>query len=542
MVSTCKFDDLDCLVIGSGPAAMAAVMALIAKGRKVTILDVGTNLEDERQTTIDRMASQKPEDWDAGDLSSITGRGHSDKEPIHSKTAYGSSFSFDHRGEAVDVRWVNKGGFNYSLAVGGLSNVWGSAMLPYRQKDIEDWPICLDDLEDHYRAVMDFVPCTRYEDELETILPSYSVQQNTIKLSEQGNSFLHDLSRSNSILRRTGIYHGKSRLAIRASDGNGQSHCQYCNLCLSGCPYGLIYSSAHTLRNLLADKKVEYLKNHFVEKLETAGDNVTVTGRNLETGTTFTIHAQRVFLGAGVLPTAKIVLNSLGLFETPVALLDSQYFIYPVLRLRKPVAVESERMHTTSQVIMEVDDARISPYLIHLQIYGYSSFLHAELNRTFLKWFLKIPWLRRQFLGRLMIAQGFMHSEESGDVELTLKKSQTRGSFLSAKARRSGHTLATTLKVGLKLLRNTLNTRTLPLLPGLQFPKPGSGYHSGGTFPMRENPGKRETDTLGRLPSLQRVHLVDSSVFPSIPATSITMSVMANAHRIATLACTLDEA
>jgi len=541
MVSTCKSDDLDCLVIGSGPAAIAAAMALIAKGRKVTILDVGTKLEDERRTTIDRMALQNPEDWDAGDLSSITGREHSDSEPIHSKTAYGSSFSFDHRGEAVDVRWVNQGGFNYSLAVGGLSNVWGSAMLPYRQKDIEGWPIRLDDLEDHYRAVMDFVPCTRKEDELESILPCYSQQQNSINLSKQGDSLLRDLQRSNPQLRKSGIYHGQSRLAIRASDSDGQSHCQYCSLCLSGCPYGLIYSSAHTLRNLLADKKVEYLSNHFVEKLESIGNKVIVTGRNLETGTPFTIHAGRVFLGAGVLPTAKIVLNSLGLFETPVALLDSQYFIYPLLRLRKPEAVESERMHTTSQVVMELDDARISPYLVHLQIYGYSSFLHAELNRTFLKWFLKIPWFRRQFLGRLMIAQGFMHSDESGDVELTLKKSPTPGSFLSAKARRSGHTLATTLKVGLKLLRNTLNTRTLPLLPGLQFPKPGSGYHSGGTFPMRENPGKRETDILGRLPSLQRVHLVDSSVFPSIPATSITMSVMANAHRIATLASTLDE-
>ncbi len=65
--------------------------------------------------------------------------------------------------------------------------------------------------------------------------------------------------------------------------------------------------------------------------------------------------------------------------------------------------------------------------------------------------------------------------------------------------------------------------------PGL----PGRGYHSGGTFPMRANPRYRETDCLGRPFGFERVHLVDASVFPTIPAGPITFSAMANAVRIA---------
>jgi len=49
---------------------------------------------------------------------------------------------------------------------------------------------------------------------------------------------------------------------------------------------------------------------------------------------------------------------------------------------------------------------------------------------------------------------------------------------------------------------------------------------------MRAQPGELETDTLGRLPRWQRIHLVDASVLPDVPATQITFSVMANAHRI----------
>jgi len=191
-------------------------------------------------------------------------------------------------------------------------------------------------------------------------------------------------------------------------------------------------------------------------------------------------------------------------------------------------------------LFVELDDPAISDGLVHLQVYGYSSFLHGELNRTFLRWPLKSAFFRRQFLGRLMLAQGFIHSADSGVVRLTLKKTPDGRPFLSARAMRCRHTLASTLRIGLKLLGNALRMRTLVLLPGLQYPKPGSGYHSGGTFPMREKPAHLETDLLGSLPSLPGVHIVDSSVLPSIPATTITMSVMANAHRIAVAACKLD--
>jgi choline dehydrogenase-like flavoprotein len=49
---------------------------------------------------------------------------------------------------------------------------------------------------------------------------------------------------------------------------------------------------------------------------------------------------------------------------------------------------------------------------------------------------------------------------------------------------------------------------------------------------MRAQPGKFESDVLGRPQGWTRVHTVDASVLPAVPATTITFSVMANAHRI----------
>jgi choline dehydrogenase-like flavoprotein len=70
----------------------------------------------------------------------------------------------------------------------------------------------------------------------------------------------------------------------------------------------------------------------------------------------------------------------------------------------------------------------------------------------------------------------------------------------------------------------------------VQIAEPGRGFHSGGSFPMRKNPGPFETDILGRPHGFQRVHAVDATVFPTIPATTITLSAMANAHRIGSVA------
>jgi len=76
--------------------------------------------------------------------------------------------------------------------------------------------------------------------------------------------------------------------------------------------------------------------------------------------------------------------------------------------------------------------------------------------------------------------------------------------------------------------------RAIPMTPAMRVGKPGRGFHTGGTFPMRARPRRLETDTAGRPHGFSRLHVVDASVFPTLPATTITLSVMANAHRIGT--------
>ncbi len=96
-------------------------------------------------------------------------------------------------------------------------------------------------------------------------------------------------------------------------------------------------------------------------------------------------------------------------------------------------------------------------------------------------------------------------------------------------------------RIVFKLLKQSRRLGAIPLIPMLKFGEPGRSFHSGGSFPMVRQPNGFQTDLLGRPAGWRRVHAVDATIFPSIPATTITLSVMANAHRIASEAAREEE-
>jgi len=522
------------IVIGSGPAGIAAAHALVEQGLEVTILDVGKRPERAVQDAINRMAARDPSEWTDEDVERAVQGDEKRNDNCHPKRVFGSDFCFAGSDSPTRVRWEGDSGFKHSDARGGLSRVWGAALLPYREEDIAGWPIGLAELEPHYKEVLRFVPASMVRDSLEKLLPLYTDKGQDLAPSRQAEQLLSRLRSHEGSLANRGISFGRSRLAIRSHGDGLKRGCEYCRMCLSGCPYSLIYSSEDTLDDLIAAGRVTYLGGHSVIGFEEGQGGVDVYGGVLGGGS-FRMSADRVFLGAGVLPTAAIVLRSLGRYDQPVKLRDSQYFVLPLLSFRGVPGVERERMHASAQAFVEIDEPKISAGLVHLQIYGYSEVVARELMRTLLRWPLKFRRFRNLFLGRLLVAQAFLHSDESGAIDLVLKRLSEDSDEIVASVSPVHRGKKVASKVGWKLVKESIPMGMVPFVPAMRFAVPGRGYHSGGSFPMAINPGPGETDRMGRLVGMRRVHLIDSSIFPTIPATSITLSVMANAHRIASM-------
>ena len=110
-----------------------------------------------------------------------------------------------------------------------------------------------------------------------------------------------------------------------------------------------------------------------------------------------------------------------------------------------------------------------------------------------------------------------MHSDNSATIDISIKRHPRAGVEIMAEGVKNGNTRLAIKDVLKKWSWIGKKIGVFPIIPKLSIKPPGRGYHSGGTFPMRVSPKLCESDLLGRPYSFKRVHLVDSSVFPTIP-------------------------
>jgi choline dehydrogenase-like flavoprotein len=503
------------IIIGSGPAAIAAAQARIARGIRVLMIDGGTPFAPADPDLKARLQATPPADWPDTDRDAWM-RPQAEAAPGRTRR-YGS----DRAMEPPDATFADAGGvaLRASRAAGGLSNLWGGAVLPYAARDIADWPVTGDDLAPHYRAVAAFLPATR-SDAFDGLFPDVAAADAaTLPPSPQAAALLLRLARHQDALAANGATLGPARQAVAPG-------CRACGMCLHGCPDDLIWSARHTLSRLAAHPLVTYRSGPPVRAIRPDGGTVRLT---LDDGSELAT-AGRVFLGAGVLETARIVMAS-GLADA-LTLADSQQALVPHLhRWRMPVAPDRLPFHTLPQIFVEIGDDAVSPRLVHAQVYTWNDQFPRDLIANYGRLPGSAPLLRA-LARRLIVAQVFLHSDLSARIGLTLA---TDGRLI-ARAESNAVTAPALDRATRAVSRTLARGGLVPLAFARRIGAPGSSFHVGASLPMQRDPQGSATDRLGRPAGTDRLHVIDASVLPAIPATTITFSVMANAHRIAALA------
>ncbi len=532
-------DIADYCVVGSGPAAVACAHALLSSGARVRMLDAGIRLEPERRPLLDRLAQTPIEQWARADLDEFRADVNPDVGGVPLKLVYGSDFAYRLAGETLGVSYQNAG-LRPSFAAGGLTNVWGAAMMPYADSDMQAWPFSRNALSAHYTAVLDLIGLAGGEDDLAELFPLFTQNLTHLELSGQSRQLLGSMTQHRATLQRAGISFGRSRLAVRGKGKPSNDGCQYCRLCLSGCPWDLIYTAAHTVAQLQKNARFTYEPNVVVTSVHEVNEGVEIRGRRLGSGEPLSWQTDRVFLAAGVIPTTQIMLRSLDAYDTTVYLKDSQYFLVPMLA-RRTRGAGTERAFGLAQLFLELFDPTGGERSAHVQIYSNSDIISAAVAKAFGPFRTPLGALVRSLQERAIVAQGFLHSDYSSRIGVRLRRSQSGApEELQLTGETNGGAANAVRAVVRKLIRHSREIGAVPLRPMLTIAEPGRSFHSGGSFPMREKPVGLETDLLGRVPGWRRIHAADATVFPSIPATTITLSAMANAHRIGQAASLLD--
>src|SRR5581483_5202092 len=168
------------------------------------------------------------------------------------------------------------------------------------------------------------------------------------------------------------------------------------------------------------------------------------------------------------------LLRSLDAWEKPVIMLDSQYFLLPSATLSGAGSVTKENLHTLCQAFIEVMDEKVSSSTVHLQVYTYNELYSQAIDATTGPLRSLVP--KDFLLSRLLLLQGYLHSDESPSMTCILQKTPA-GDTVRISRNDNPVTSSVMRKAREKVLRASGASGLIPLLPLLRPGLPGRGFH-----------------------------------------------------------------
>jgi hypothetical protein len=238
-------------------------------------------------------------------------------------------------------------------------------------------------------------------------------------------------------------------------------------------------------------------------------------------------------LCAGAINSARIALASLGLAGVRVPMLCNPYFYLSCIALRMLGREALDRRHSLSQLVAICAPREAPEEVVAAQLYSYRSLLLFKLVKE-----MPLPaWAGLQIARLVMSSLAIVgvHHADAPHPGKTLSVAPTATSDLPEVRfdfQPSEQEEATRRDRERRLVRELLQLGVVPfakLSPGL-----ASSIHYAGTLPVRDEPDlPYATRHDGRLWAAPRVYVADSATWRFLPAKGLTLTIMANARRIA---------
>lgn len=513
-------DCFDYVIVGSGPSGVAAARRL--EGRGVCMVDASEQpIQNFPYTTLQAALS-------AGDTKALLGEHWEmlgnlvESDRLHPKLR-APALRFVMRGERFKVRdekgeTILCGAGSY--AAGGMSNAWGAQLMRYTDADLigaGNWPFEAAALKKYYSDLEEHIGISGQLDEMHEFLGTTSKILPPIPAVPAAE---HLYSRYLARKSRTGLCLGRPRLALatkpfrnRVEYGYGETE-----FFTSGQP-GL-YTARNTLDELRAGGRISYLACHRLLSYRESSEHVELDLIDMDSGIGRTMRTHHLLLGCGTMQTARLVLLNRGESGRALPFMDHPPTLLPLFLPSMFGSALPDRSFPVQLVGTLVGGGRRDMI---------SFYYPGGLLRTDLLPDIPLPMdVASKFLGNLLggmlvaqiwetsrpSPQNRLRLDPSGEIEIDYPDRKIYAGL--------GELLAALRPYGAYSLK-----RLATMSP------PGWGFHHAGCLPMRKQPSPYETHVDGRLWDSKRVRVIDGSVLPSLPAKNHSLTMMANAARIA---------
>ena len=398
---------------------------------------------------------------------------------------------------------------------GGLSNIWGANSLRPLKNDFDEWPIGYSDLEKYYEICEEIMNISHFDDKISSELKIQKNKNGKNKIDLFSNFIRHFIAQK----RQTNddFLYGFGRVALNPK-------CDASSNYFFGCKDDFIFNAKDHIKKLIEEKKILYRDNLILKKIVNEKEYIRLVfdNNNVEN-----IFAKKLFIGTGSIQTPRIVMNSLS-EKKEITLKESQAFFIPCMYTGKKFNNNPEHHTLTqAQVIFKNDDKqklKNTYYEIKYDEILINSILKIKFS------FLSnlIPKFIKQ---RLFVITGFINSKDS-IWSAKIKKDNSQIEIVENKINKKN--VKTEILDQIKILEKNFNFLSIKFM--MKLGNFGRGFHLGASIPMLKQNSQISdlyTNKNGEISKFKNVFIIDGSNFTNIPASGFSLTIMANALRIA---------
>lgn len=514
-------------VIGSGPSGVNAALTLLERGKTVVLYDVGIQ---EREIPHSESTFNGLKSLLADPISYFLGENFSGVIPPASGRLFDYPPVRNFRLNSTNpLLKFSANGFRPVIShnFGGLGVAWGANSVPYDDNDMRDWPIGLSDLREGYQVAGDRMNIS-----------------DSLKLNVHDTVLWTRYQKKKKLAQDHGIVINRARMAVDTRT-DSPTQCTYCGRCLWGCGSDSIYNPRLILKQCRQYPNFTYHPHAFITHFIAEEGRVrSVAYYDTQEKTKNEVPADVVFLAAGALSSGGIFLRTLQRdpemtvrVRGTKSLLDTQVIKIPYLLPRMIGKKNDDRDFQFNKLILEYHNEKYAefPQGIHAEILSLTNLLYHPLIEFLPLGSLfssKVFSLLKPALGAITL---FAPDVPHADNGITLEPDETsitgdRMKFVytnSSNKKLLMKEAVQSVKRAFRKMGGFLLERNILNLPA------GSGIHYAGTIPMSSREDILCVDKAGASYAYPNLYVVDGAAFPTLPSKSITMSLVANAIRVA---------
>lgn len=530
----------DFIVVGSGCTGAIAAQTLAEAGHSVLIIDGGQHDEAEAKKIPDQnfIALRKSDEHQEKYL-----LGEQFESLPSGKTSSGSQltparhFLIRETEKYLPLLSEHFSAIE-SLAVGGLGGGWGLGCCVFSDREMERAGLSPQEMKPAYQLIADRIGISGAQDDATPYTSAHIRNvQHAFTLDKPAALVQSRYHRKKTQLNADGFFLGRPALALLTEDNGTRKGLKRRDMDFYD-DYGQSAWRAWMLVDELKKKpNVQHESGWLVTHFKEEENLVRVFATRIGTEGKKEFTARKLILAPGPLGTARIVLRSIApQKETRLPFICNPYNYTPLLLPRLLGSDISEHHIGLAQLSLFHDEGRRGDDIAMSSLYSYHALMLFRLLRETPLNFRDGRMAMRYLLPAIMIA-GIHHPETADDnqfVQLVASDASPTGDALrvhyglsSAKQQR--------VHEREKMYRGAFRKLGAWALKQVQ-PGIGASVHYAGVLPFSEQQKEFALHSSGRLHHHTRTFVADGSGFRFLPAKGLTLSLMANAHLVATAA------